>query len=92
MSFELWLVFVGVWFAAGLPLGPNALNCIAVSAAQGFARALWAVVGILIAAAFYMATVIAGLGAALIANEALFSALKLGGCGVSDLDGRRVVS
>ena len=79
MSFDEWLFFVGIWFAAGLSLGPNAVNCIAVSSAYGFARALWAVLGILIAATAYMAAVAIGLGAVLLANEALFTGLKLAG-------------
>lgn len=79
MTTEQWLLFVGVWFASGLPLGPNALNCIAVAASQGVGRALWAVCGILIAASFYIAAVAFGLGAVLLANEALFTLLKLAG-------------
>ncbi|MBX2856363.1 MAG: LysE family translocator [Rhodobacteraceae bacterium] len=79
MTLDQWLLFVGVWFAAGLPLGPNALNCIAISAQQGLGRALWAVAGILMAAALYIILVTAGLGALLLANAALFTALKLAG-------------
>ena len=79
MTPETWMLFVVVWFAAGLPLGPNAANCIAVAAAQGFGRALWAVAGILLAGLGYMAAVVLGLGAVLLANEALFTVLKLAG-------------
>ncbi len=81
MTLDQWLLFVGVWFVAGLPLGPNALNCIAVSAQQGLGRSLYAVFGILIAAVFYIAIVSLGLGALLLANEQLFSLLKLAGAG-----------
>ncbi len=79
MSIEAWLVFVGIWTLAGLPLGPNALNCIAVSAEAGFVRALWAVVGILLAALCHMAAVIFGLAALLLASAEAFAVLKLAG-------------
>jgi homoserine/homoserine lactone efflux protein len=79
MTFDEWLFFTGIWFAAGLPLGPNAVNCISISAAHGIGRALWAVVGILIAGTIFMAAVVTGLGAVLLANGALFTALKLAG-------------
>jgi hypothetical protein len=32
LSLNDWLVVMAIWFAAGIPLGPNALNCIVVSA------------------------------------------------------------
>lgn len=76
MSVETWLVFVGVWIVAGLPLGPNALNCISVSATSGFFRSLFAIVGILIAALMYMAATVFGLAAILLANAELFQILK----------------
>ncbi|MDH3669146.1 MAG: LysE family translocator [Paracoccaceae bacterium] len=77
MTLDAWLLFAAIWFAAGIPLGPNAANCIAVSASHGFGRALWAVAGILAAGLFYMGAVVLGLGAVLAANEVLFAALKL---------------
>lgn len=79
MSFESWLIFAGVWILAGLPLGPNALNCIALSAQAGFARSLWAVVGILAAALCHKAAVILGAAALLLANAELFQLLRLAG-------------
>ena len=79
MTFESWLLFVGVWFVAGLPLGPNAANCMAVAAAQGLGRAMWAVAGVLLAGCLYMAAVILGLGAVLAVNEVLFTVLKIVG-------------
>lgn len=77
MSLEHWLLFVGIWTLAGLPLGPNALNCIAVAAGAGFARALWAVAGILLAALCHMGAVVFGLAALLLASAQLFGLLKL---------------
>ena len=79
MSFEEWAVFMAIWTAATLPLGPNALNCIAAAADHGFTRALWAVVGILLAALCHMAATVMGTAAVLLANAALFQALKLAG-------------
>ena len=77
MGLDQWLIFVVVWTAAGLPLGPNALNCIALSASDGFCRSLWAVVGILLAAVCHMAATILGVATVLLANAALFQVLKL---------------
>ncbi|MDJ0894337.1 MAG: LysE family transporter [Alphaproteobacteria bacterium] len=79
MSIEEWLIFVAIWTAATLPLGPNALNCIAAAADHGFSRALWAVVGILVAALCHIAATVMGTAAILLANAALFQALKLAG-------------
>ncbi|MEL6234369.1 MAG: LysE family translocator, partial [Pseudomonadota bacterium] len=59
--------------------GPNAVNCMSVAARHGLGRAAWAVAGVLLAGLFYMAAVITGLGAVILANEALFSLLKLAG-------------
>lgn len=79
MSFDQWLAFVVVWTLAGLSLGPNALNCIAVSAGIGFRRSLWSVVGILLASLCHKAAVIFGIAAILLANGEWFSILKLSG-------------
>jgi len=79
MDFEHWLVFVGVWILAGLPLGPNALNCIAVAASAGFARALWPIAGILLASLAHMTATVLGVAAVLAANAAVFQVLKLVG-------------
>ena len=70
-----------VWIAASLPLGPNALNCIALSADAGLRRSLWAVVGILIASLCHMAATIFGVAAILAANAMLFQILKICGGG-----------
>jgi threonine/homoserine/homoserine lactone efflux protein len=77
MTFDQWLIFVAIWTAAGLPLGPNALNCIASSATDGFYRSLWAIVGIFFAALCHMTATILGAATVLLANAALFQGLKL---------------
>lgn len=79
MALDAWLIFVGVWFLAGTPLGPNALNCISVSAAQGVARSLWCVLGVLLAGLFFIALVSVGFAALLASHADLFTALKLAG-------------
>lgn len=83
VTLDQWFIFVVVWTAAGLPLGPNTLNCIALSAGAGFQRSLWAIMGILIAALFHMTAVILGVATILLANAELFHLLKL--CGAAYL-------
>jgi threonine/homoserine/homoserine lactone efflux protein len=79
MTIDQWLIFLVVWIAASLPLGPNALNCIALSAGAGLRRSLYAVGGILIASACHMTATLFGVAALLAANAALFHAVKLTG-------------
>ncbi|NQZ30018.1 MAG: LysE family translocator [Oceanospirillaceae bacterium] len=77
MSVEAWLAFVLVWLLASIPLGPNALNCISISVAQGFKRSLFCVLGILLAALVFIAAVSSGLSAMLIAHEQAFVMVKM---------------
>ena len=49
MTLDQLPMFVPLWVALSLPLGPNAVNCIAAAAANGFRRALWTTVGICLA-------------------------------------------
>ena len=79
MSFDQWLLFLALWIAASLPLGPNAFNCIAPSAQAGFQRSLWAFAGILIASVGHMTATLLGMAALLAANALLFQAVKLAG-------------
>ena len=76
MSLHEWLVFMTIWFAAGIPLGPNALNCIVVSASNGFRRSLWSVLGVTLAATCHMAAMGVGLSPILLANAMVFQAIK----------------
>ena len=80
MILEGWFVFCVVWFAATIPLGPNALNCVYVSMTNGFCYSLWAVLGILAASICHMAAMTLGIATILLANAALFTVLKW--CGV----------
>ena len=81
MPLDQWLIFVAVWIAAGLPLGPSALNCMAAAVANGFLRSLWSIAGILLAALCLMAAAILGVAGLLLANAALLQILKLIGAG-----------
>jgi homoserine/homoserine lactone efflux protein len=76
MTLQDWLLFVAFWTAASIPLGPNAMNCIVISMSDGFRRGLWAMTGIVMAAACHMAASILGLSAILLANASLFHAIK----------------
>ena len=79
MPFDQWLIFVAVWIAAGLPLGPSALNCMAAAAANGLLRSLWSIAGILLAALCLMAAAVLGVAGLLLANAAVLQILKLVG-------------
>ena len=83
MTFEAWLVFMGIWTVATLPLGPNALNCMATSACHGFCRALWSVAGVFLAGCTFMMVAVSGVAVFLLAHPALFEILRW--CGVSYL-------
>ena len=76
MTLENWIIFMTIWIAASIPLGPNALNCISTSATYGFVKSLWSVVGIFIAASIYMVLAISGIAAFITANPALFDVLR----------------
>jgi homoserine/homoserine lactone efflux protein len=76
MSIQELLVFASIWTAASIPLGPNAMNCIVTSMSSGFGRSLWSVAGVLGAAVCHIAASVLGLSAILLANAALFDAIK----------------
>jgi homoserine/homoserine lactone efflux protein len=76
MTLPDWLIFVAIWTGASIPLGPNAMNCIVVSMSDGFARGLWAVTGVVVAAACHMAAACLGLSAILLENASLFHSIK----------------
>ncbi len=76
MNSESWLVFMIIWVLASLPLGPNALNCISATVAQGFRRGLWSVVGVFIAANIHMLLALSGIAVFLTANPLLFDLLR----------------
>jgi len=76
MSAEEWLVFMAIWIAASLPLGPNALNCISSSASYGLKKGLWSVVGVTLAATIHMTLAVTGLAAFISANPVVFDAIR----------------
>ncbi|MHA1564995.1 MAG: LysE family translocator [Alphaproteobacteria bacterium] len=77
MTLNQWLIFVAVWTAASLPLGPNALNLITSAATDGFRQSLWGIVGIVFAAICHMTATTLGAATILLANAAVFQTLKL---------------
>jgi homoserine/homoserine lactone efflux protein len=79
MSFEEWLIFMTIWTFASIPLGPNALNCISASAAYGFRKGLWSVVGVILAAIIFMTLALTGIAAFLTANTVFFEAVRWAG-------------
>ena len=81
MSVEAWLFFMAIWIAASVPLGPNALNCIATSAAHGFRNGLWSVAGVFAAANVHMVLALSGIAAFMSANPVLFEVLRWFGVG-----------
>ncbi len=76
MSFQEWTIFMGIWIAASIPLGPNALNCISSSASYGFRKGLWSVVGVFFAAVLHMSLAFAGLAAFVSTNPMTFEILR----------------
>lgn len=76
MSVDAWLVFMAIWILASIPLGPNALNCIACAATHGFRRGLWSVAGVFIAGLIHMVLALSGLAAFLAATPVLFEIIR----------------
>lgn len=83
MSWEEWTFFMVIWIAASLPLGPNALNCVATSATYGFRTGLWSVLGVTIASIIHMSVALTGIATFMNANPILFDLLRW--CGVAYL-------
>jgi threonine/homoserine/homoserine lactone efflux protein len=79
MAIDDWLLFMAIWIAASVPLGPNALNCISTSAAYGFRKGLWSAAGVFVAANIHMALALTGIAAFMNANPELFEALRWAG-------------
>lgn len=81
MAFDQWALFMAIWVAASIPLGPNALNCVSCSAAYGLRSGLWSVVGVTAAAIIHMTLTLTGLATFMSANPFLFDIIRwLGVC------------
>ena len=76
MSFEIWLTFVLVWIATGLPPGPNAVACVAAAVANGAPRAFLVPAGIGLACVIHALIVTLGLSALLLASAELWTLLR----------------
>lgn len=80
MSMGEWLAFVGIWFLATLPLGPNAANCMLVTARYGVRAMAWPVLGVVLASVIFQTLVYLGIATLLTTAASLFTAVKLIGC------------
>ncbi|MDP2733258.1 MAG: LysE family transporter [Hoeflea sp.] len=76
MSFAEWSIFMAIWIAASIPLGPNALNCISVSATFGLKKAIWSVIGVTIAASLHMTLTVTGLAAFASTHPVFFEVIR----------------
>ncbi len=76
MSFESWLAFMVVWVGVSLPLGPNALNCIASATSHGFWKGLWSVLGVFIAANIHMGFALIGVATFLQTHPIVFDVIR----------------
>lgn len=80
MSGAEWLAFVGIWFLASIPLGPNAINCVLVTARFGIRFMAWPIIGIVIASVIFQTLVFLGIATLLTTAAGLFTVVKLLGC------------
>lgn len=76
MTVQDWLGFVVLWTIVGLPVGPNAIACMAASVSNGPARGLWVAVGVALASIVHALIATFGFGALLLAYSELFHLLK----------------
>ncbi len=79
MTTETWITFVAVFTALSLPLGPNAVTIMSVSAAAGLRRAAMVALGFVLAGIIHASAASVGFGALLLASAELFTAVKLAG-------------
>ncbi|WP_415184017.1 LysE family translocator [Phaeovulum sp.] len=77
MTLELWFVFLLASVALSLTPGPNALLALDHGARYGRARAGFTVLGSVLAMMTMVGATLVGLGALMLASEALFGAIKL---------------
>jgi len=81
VTFEGWLVFMAIWVAASMPLGPNALNCISSTVSYGLPKGLWSVLGVFIASNLHMMLALSGIAVFFNAHPVLFELLRWLGVG-----------
>ena len=81
MSMDAWLTFAVLWFVLGLPIGPNAIVTMTVSARDGLRTGLLTATGITLAGAIHGVFALTGVGALLSAAPEALAVLKLAGGG-----------
>jgi threonine/homoserine/homoserine lactone efflux protein len=79
LSFENYALFVPACFAINMAFGPNNVLSLSNGAREGVRISVFAATGRLVAFAAMLAVAGLGLGALLLASQALFTALKLAG-------------
>ena len=81
MSWEAWIIFASFWALFVTTPGPNAFNCITVSMAYGFRKALICVTAILTQASLFLALSAFGITALIATSPIAFLVLKWIGAG-----------
>lgn len=76
MALSAWLTYLVATIILSLSPGPGVFSSISSGLHHGFRRGMWNAVGMQAAGLILVATVALGLGAIMIASEALFSAVK----------------
>ena len=79
MDLSVWITYLVATVILSVSPGPGVFSSLAAGLNHGFRRGLWNAVGMQVANFTLMAFVSVGLGALLLASEALFEAVKWGG-------------
>ena len=80
MSFEAWTIFALFWVVFVTTPGPNAFNCVLVTARYGVRAIAWPIIGLLLASVLFQTLVFLGIVTLLSAAAGLFTLVKLMGC------------
>ncbi len=79
MDLAVWITYLVATIVLSVSPGPGVFSSLAAGLNHGFRRGMWNAVGMQFANFALMIVVSVGLGAILLASEALFSAVKWGG-------------
>ena len=79
MDLTVWITYLVATIVLSVSPGPGVFSSLAAGLNHGFRRGMWNAVGMQVANFALMIVVSVGLGAILLASEALFSAVKWGG-------------
>lgn len=76
MDLSVWLTYLAATIILSLSPGPGVFSSISSGLHNGFRRGMWNAVGMQVAGLILVSTVALGLGAIMLASEALFSVVK----------------